>query len=88
MADKIVDGETYDWSTERTGGGRTAKGYTKYLHLLDGKARELDIYDYGHTNPVNFLIALRRVARVHGLAAKTKVVDDHTVAFQITGRRK
>jgi hypothetical protein len=61
------------------------QGITKYQHLLDGNARELKIADYGFTSPVNFLITLRKVARDRGLTFRTSVVDDKTVAFQITG---
>jgi hypothetical protein len=85
MRDKIVDGDSYAW--EKRGGDHGRKGYTRYQHLLDGNAREIKIADYGSVDPVNFLTALRKVARDRGLAFRTKIVDVETVAFQVTGKR-
>ncbi len=87
MADKIVDGDTYDWTPNHMGGAAN-KGKTKYQHLLDGNARVVDIRDYGHHDPTNFLIAVRRVARDRGFTYRAKVVDSRHAAFQVTGKRE
>ena len=81
MPDMIVDGDTYPWNSRDA-----KKGTTRYVHLLDGNARELDITDYGYTVPENFLIMLRKLCRDRGFTFRTSVVDDKTVAFQVTGR--
>ncbi len=86
MADRLVDGASYDWTPSHLGGARS-KGKTRYQHLLDGNARELDIYDYGYTSPRNFLVTLRKVARDRGMTFRTKTVNYHTVGFQVTGHR-
>jgi hypothetical protein len=82
MADKIVNPDNYDWS-----GQSREKGKTKYLHLLDGNAREIDVREYGHTNPANFAVILRTTARRKGLVARCIILDDNTVVFQVTGKR-
>lgn len=85
MADKIIDGDSVDWTRKST--ANKLKGTTKYQHLIDGNARELDIRDYGHKDPVNFLTTVRKVARDRGLKFRTSILGPHTVLFQVTGKR-
>lgn len=80
MADKIVNPNDYDWSKSPSN-----KGRTKYRHLLDGNAREIDIRDYGYDSVDNFRIVLRNAARTNGLNSRAKKIDAYTLLFQVTG---
>jgi len=84
MSDKIVNPDDYDWTPT----GKSGKGRTKYRHLLDGNAREIDIRDYGYDRVDTFRITLANAARTNGLKSRAKKLDDYTLLFQVTGKRE
>lgn len=80
MADKIVNPDEVDWSGKY-------KPPSKYAHLMDGQARELNIRDYDHTNVDNFRITLTAIARKNGLLSRSKKISDFKLIFQVIGKR-
>lgn len=83
MPDKIVNPDDYDWTKNSSN-----RGYTKYQHLLDGNAREINIRDYGYTNLDNFRIMITSAARKQNLVTRSKKLDKYTLLFQVTGKRE
>jgi hypothetical protein len=81
VADKIVTDP--DWSIRNS-----TKGHTKYKHLLDGNAREIDIRDYGYTVVENFRIMVTALARRNGLVSHSRKMDMHHLLFQVVGERE
>lgn len=82
MTDKIISPDDSRWDRSPS-----KKGETKYRHLLDGNARELNIHDYGYDNVEHFRIAITNTARLNGLMSRSRKINDHTLLFQVTGVR-
>lgn len=81
MPDRIV--RNPDWSFTNS-----TKGKTKYKHLLDGNAREIDIRDYGFDNIDSFRVTITTTARINGYISRSRKVDEWHLLFQVTGKRE
>ena len=83
MADKIVNPNNYDWQKVPRN-----KGVSKYDHLLDGNAREIDVRDYNYDEVANFRIMIMSLVRNRNLVARSMKLNDYTLLFQVTGKKE
>ena len=83
MTDKLISADDPRWKESNP-----TKGSTRYRHLLDGNARELDCRDYDYNDVDNFRIAISHAARVNGLKSRSHKVSEYILLFQVTGERK
>lgn len=68
MADFVLR----EWPTDAI-----TRKVSKFLHLLDGRVWQVEMADYGYTDPKVFRNAIAQTARNHGYTVRTGRVPKH-----------